>query len=261
MLNNVCQDEEGVVTLVTSPVGGCIFSYGDKGRYQGANTERLIGYASRTRHLQVQTYNYTEKLFFDHNTPDHSARYFAIVKNTKTDEIKKYNLTMRDEGKANNQFSELTKENHMIGAFGYDGQNPRWIRFVTRASEHADVDQMLGQFAQKRLNRCTDTTRENRSYATKNQRDEQRRNYGKAVRRKHEQNKKFVADLRAHKAKHPALRDRFPRAVHFSIYSFRPGYKIRGTTRFWKVSYAALSYAEILDKAANRIQSFFNWEN
>jgi len=146
----------------------------------------------------------------------------------------------------------------MIGAFGYDGFKPRWVRVVSRTNRNADVDLMLGQFAQRRFGRCKKSEPE--TYITKAQRDEAISQKVKAFRQKHEQNKKFVADLRAHRAKYPSLRNRFPRPVHFSVYSFRPGSKFRGTTAFWRVNYAAWSYAEMLNKAANRIQNLVNWE-
>jgi len=222
---------------------GCLLTT-DKAGYTSYNTQRAIGYAIRVRLLHYAVFDVKDKILLDVNTPDHQARFFAIVKDTKTDEIKRYNLTMRDQGKAQRQFNELTKDKTKIGAFGYDGLNPRWVGYASRVSRYEDVDAMLGQFAQRRLNRCKKNEPE--TLVFKKDRDEAIAKTTKAFRQKAEQNKKFVADLRAHMAKHPALRNRFPRAVYFSVYSFRAGHRFRGTTPFWRVSYTAYSYAAIL---------------
>lgn len=236
---------------------GCLLTT-DAAGYDSAFTQRAIGYAVRNRLLQYAAFDIKNKILLDVNTPDHQSRFFAIVKDTKTDEIKRYNLTMRDQSKAQRQFNELTKDKTKIGAFGFDGSNPRWVGYASRVSAYADVDTMLGQFVQRRLNRCKKDEPETLIF--KKERDEEIAKTLKTFRQKHEANKKFLADLKSHRAKHPSLFNRFPRPVYFSIYSFRPGHKFRGTLPFYRVNYAAYSYAQILQYAINRINSLTNWE-
>lgn len=76
----------------------------------------------------------------------------------KTEEVKKYNLTLRDQAKAVAQFEKLTQSDDKIGALGFNGMpgNPRWIKFVKHDGSMADIDVALAQFAQQRLDRFID---------------------------------------------------------------------------------------------------------
>lgn len=149
---------------------GCLFTTSKDG-YKGRDTQRAIGYAIRKRLIQFASFDYKDKIIIDVNTPNHQARFIAIVKDTKTDEIKRYNLTMRDQGKAQRQFNELTKDKSKIGAFGYDGAKARWVGFASRVAKYEDVDVMLGQFAQRRLNRCNKNEYEKLIYADERRAD------------------------------------------------------------------------------------------
>jgi len=246
--------------LGVSKQAGCVLTTDTEG-YTGHTSQRALGYAMRNRLIAYAAFDVKDKILMDINTPDHQARFFAIIKDTKTDEIKRYNLTMRNQGKAQRQFNELTKEKNKIGAFGYDGNSPRWVGYKTRLAgryRYADVDTMLGQFAQKRLNRCKKNEPE--IFITKSERQAAIAKTMKAYRQKHEQNKKFAADLRAHRAKYPSLMNRFAEQVYVSIYSFRPGHSYRGKTIFYKMNYNAWSYAQVLSKAVLRVNQFTRQE-
>lgn len=254
---HVMKQQRSFTMVAIARQGGCLFTTSKEG-YKGRDTQRAIGYAIRNRLIQFASFEYKNKIIIDVNTPNQEARFIAIVKDTKTDEIKRYNLTMRDQGKAQRQFNELTKDKSKIGAFGFDGAKARWVGFASRVAKYEDVDVMLGQFAQKRLNRCNKNEYE--SLISADERKAAIIKTKKAFRQKSELNTKFLAELKSHRRKHPALFNRFSRVVYFSIYSFRPGTSFNGKTNFLSVNQAAWSYAQILQKAANRITRLNAWE-
>jgi hypothetical protein len=117
--------------------------------------QRMIGEALRSYNLGRSSIEPAQPVYMSYNTPEQESRYFAVVKDLKTDEVKKYNLTLRDQGKAVTQFDKLTADKEKIGALGFNGMpgNPRWIKFEKHQGTSADIDVALAQFAQQRLGR------------------------------------------------------------------------------------------------------------
>jgi hypothetical protein len=143
------RDELFTAVLYAKEGGAFYCSDGDM---EQVACQRALGYALRAYRFKRGPVTPAKRAYFDYTTPDHEARYFAIVKDTKTDEVKKYNLTMRDQGKATRQFDKLTKEDTKIGALGYSHRSSaRWVKYKSSAKAYSDVEVALTQFAQRRL--------------------------------------------------------------------------------------------------------------
>jgi hypothetical protein len=115
----------------------------------------MIGEALRTYNLGRSSIEPAKAVYMSYNTPEQESRFFSIIKDLKTEEVKKYNLTLRDQAKAVAQFDKLTEDKDKIGALGFNGMpgNPRWIKFQNHNGSSADIDVALAQFAQQRLDR------------------------------------------------------------------------------------------------------------
>lgn len=145
--------------------------------------QRMVGEALRSYNLGRSSIEPAKPVYMSYNTPEQESRYFALVKDLKTDEVKKYNLTLRDQPKAVAQFEKLTQDADKIGALGFNGMpgDPRWIKFQKHNGTSADVDVALAEFAQQRLNRFLDqnATLESIGLLTKEARDIQVAQYKK----------------------------------------------------------------------------------
>jgi hypothetical protein len=120
--------------------------------------QRMIGEALRSYNLGRSSIEPAKPVYMSYNTPEQESRFFALIKDMKTEEVKKYNLTLRDQAKAVAQFDKLTQDDFKIGALGFNGMpgNPRWIKFQKHNSTSADIDVALAEFAQQKLDRFLD---------------------------------------------------------------------------------------------------------
>jgi hypothetical protein len=122
--------------------------------------QRMVGEALRSYNLGRSSIEPASPVYMSYNTPEQESRYFALVKDLATSEVKKYNLTLRDQPKALAQFEKLTEEQGKVGALGFNGAetgNPRWIKFQAHNGTSADIDVALAEFAQQKLDRFLDT--------------------------------------------------------------------------------------------------------
>lgn len=238
--------------------------YCSDGDMEQLSCQRALGYALRAYRFKRGPVTPSKRVYFDYSTPDHEARFFAIVKDTKTEEVKKYNLTMRDQGKAQRQFNKLTKEENKIGALGYSHRSSaRWVQYKSSSKQYADLDVALAQFAQRRLGMfkgkfslaaaelLTTKARAAELKATKDA-------YLKGA----DANKKFRQSVEAFRASQPGLASRYAQAIRYSVFSVRIGssYNTNFQRQFRIVNKAAWSYAGLLKGAANRLLAVSNVE-
>lgn len=58
--------------------------------------QRMVGEALRSYNLGRSSIEPAKPVYMSYNTPEQESRFFALIKDLKTEEVKKYNLTLRD---------------------------------------------------------------------------------------------------------------------------------------------------------------------
>lgn len=186
---------------------------------------RLLGYAMRTNTFKYRPIQGTAPVFFSRNVPEHEQRFFAIVKDLKSGEVKKYQLTMNNQGKAQKQFRDLTAGGDKIGSLGKaERANPRWIQHKTKDG-YKDVELALGEFAQKKLGlfKSNDVTVENAELTTRDQLNKAKAEYLKGYSEHVKKSQKAARDLGQEARADKKLANRYVKPIKYTIFTIRDG--------------------------------------
>lgn len=187
---------------------------------------RLIGYGLRANSLKYRPMAETKPVFFNLAVPEHEQRYFAIVKDLKTNEVKKYQLTMSNQGKAQNQFKKLTQGADKIGSLGRSERgNPRWIQHKTKDG-YKDVELALAQYAQQKLGMFKDNTvsLENAELVTRDTMNKRYNEYIKMYTDHVKQMQKTSRQLQQLANADKKLANRYVKPIFFTHFSIRDGF-------------------------------------
>ena len=228
--------------------------------------QRMVGEALRSYNLGRSSINPAKPVYMSFNTPEHESRYFAVIKDLSTEEVKKYNLTLRDQAKAVSQFEKLTAEPNKIGALGFNGMpgNPRWVKFEKHNGTSADIDVALAQFAQQKLARFTGETPtiESIGLLTKVARDAE----VASVKQKYAQNQDRMISLAQNvnmlATKNKGLAQKYLKPLVVSVFSYQGGAKWEAqpsTAYPFKHQHIGVwSYSQLLTQVSRRIYALSN---
>jgi len=227
---------------------------------------RLLGYAMRTSTFKYRPLQGTTPVFFNRNVPEHEQRFFAIVKDLKSGEVKKYQLTMNNQGKAQKQFRDLTAGSDKIGSLGKAERNsPRWIQHKTKDG-YKDVELALGEFAQKKLNmfKNNDVTIENAELMSRDFMNKAKAEYLKGYTEHTKRSQKQANDLLKESRADKKLANRYVKPVYFTLFSIRDGAmwenKARTYHTIFQSNLRAGSQKQLMESAAKYMLSYANRE-
>lgn len=259
--NGKIRRDQKVEFLLTTQQGGAIYC---SAGMDNEVARRLIGHGLRTNSFKYRPMHFTKPVFFDMNVPEHEQRFFAIVKDLKTNEVKKYQLAMNNQGKAQNQFKQLTNGADKIGSLGKtERSNPRWIQHKTKDG-YKDVELALGEFAQQKLGIFKDNsvTPENGELVSANEMTKKYQEYINmytgSIKKQQETAKKLNQLARADKK----LANRYVKPIFFTVFSIRDGYthEVKSNARKWfkDQKMRATSQKQLMEQVARRILAMAN---